>query len=217
MTGSVVDFSAVAQTKLTYIASGTLILFSISGNAANVNGAVMSYTDGSAKTATADASGNYSFTVSNGWSGTVTPSATGYTFSPASKSYSSVAADQTGQNFSISAVLISGNAGTAGATLSYTDGTAKTATADGTGAYSFWVSYNWSGSVTPSATGYTFTPASISYSNLAAPQTGQNFTASSVPVISGNAGASGVTLSYTDGTAKNRHIRWQRQLFNYRL
>ena len=202
MTGSVVDFSAVAQTKLTYIASGTLILFSISGNAANVNGAVMSYTDGSAKTATADASGNYSFTVSNGWSGTVTPSATGYTFSPASKSYSSVAADQTGQNFSISAVLISGNAGTAGATLSYTDGTAKTATADGTGAYSFWVSYNWSGSVTPSATGYTFTPASISYSNLAAPQTGQNFTASSVPVISGNAGASGVTLSYTDGTAK---------------
>jgi len=72
---------------------------------------------------------------------------------------------------------ISGNAGVAGATLSYTDGTPKTATASETGEYSFAVPYNWSGVVTPSKTGYVFTPASRTYSNVVSNQTGQDYTA----------------------------------------
>ena len=110
----------------------------ISGNA-GVAGATLSYYDGMPKTVTADGSGAYTFQVPTGWSGTVTPSKAGYTFDPASMTYTNVLADQTGQNFSATGVIItiSGNAGVAGATLSYTDGTPKTATADGIGLYTF--------------------------------------------------------------------------------
>jgi M6 family metalloprotease-like protein len=78
---------------------------------------------------------------------------------------------------SITGFAISGNAGVGGATLSYTDGTPKTATADGSGLYSFVVPSGWSGTVTPSKTGYTFSPVSRSYTNVLANQTEQNYTA----------------------------------------
>ena len=132
----------------------------ISGNA-GVAGATLSYVDGTTKTVTANGSGDYSFQVPINWSGTVTPSKAGYTFSPASMSYTDVQADQPGQNYSTDGVMvtISGYTGIAGATLSYTDGTPKTVTADDAGMYSLDVSYNWSGTVTPSKTGVDFIPA----------------------------------------------------------
>jgi len=176
----------------------------ISGNA-GVAGATLSWTDGTAKTTTADGSGNYTISVSNGFTGTVTPSLTGYTFNPVNKSYSNITSNQTGQNYTATAITytISGNAGIGGATLSWTDGTAKTDTADGSGNYSFTVSYNFTGTVTPSLAGYTFTPVSKSYTNVLANQTSQNYTATAITyTISGNAGFAGATLSWTDGTAK---------------
>jgi hypothetical protein len=182
----------------------------ISGNA-GIGAVTLSYTDGTAKTATADSAGLYTFTVPSGWTGTVTPSLAGYTFTPASKSYTNLLADQTGQDYTAnlippSSYTISGNAGVAAATLSYTDGTAKTATADNAGLYTFTVPSGWTGTVTPSLAGYTFTPASKSYTNLLADQTGQDYTANLIPpssyTISGNAGVGAAILSYTDGTPK---------------
>ena len=70
----------------------------ISGNAGEV-GAVLSYEDGVVKEATAGDGGVYSFTVSYGWSGTVTPSKTGYDFAPPSRTYTEVTTDQTGQDY----------------------------------------------------------------------------------------------------------------------
>lgn len=150
----------------------------ISGNA-GAAGATLSYTDGTPKTATASGSGNYSFAVSYNWSGTVTPSLTGYSFTPAYRVYTFVRSDQTGQDYAATPITftISGNAGVAGATLSYTDGTPKTATASGSGNYSFAVSYNWSGAVTPSLTGYNFTPSYRTYTNVLSDKTNQNYTA----------------------------------------
>jgi hypothetical protein len=46
-----------------------------------------------------DATGNYTGTVSYGWSGTVTPSKTQWTFSPVNRVYSSITSNQTGQNY----------------------------------------------------------------------------------------------------------------------
>ena len=46
--------------------------FSISGNT-GIDNVTLNYTDGIPKTATSTADGSYSFTVSSGWSGTVTP------------------------------------------------------------------------------------------------------------------------------------------------
>jgi hypothetical protein len=155
--------------------------YTISGNA-GIAEATLSYTDGTPKTATADGSGNYSFTVPYAWSGTVTPSKPGYTFTPASLSYYMLN-DQTGQNYTASPATytISGNAEIPGVTLSYTDGSAKTATTDGSGNYSFIVSYNWSGTVTPSHPCYTFSPEFSSYTNVTANKTAQNYTATGNP------------------------------------
>jgi len=72
---------------------------------------------------------------------------------------------------------ISGNAGAPGVTLRYTDGSFKTATSNGSGNYSFQVSYGWSGTVKPSKAGMIFTPASRTYANVTANKTGQNYTA----------------------------------------
>jgi hypothetical protein len=72
--------------------------FTISGNA-GVAGAILRYTNVTAKTATADEGGNYSFNVPSGWSGTVTPSKAGVIFSPASRTYTNVTADKTSQNY----------------------------------------------------------------------------------------------------------------------
>jgi hypothetical protein len=96
--------------------------------------------------------------------------------------------------------MISGNAGAGGVVLSYTDGTPKTATADGAGHYSFSVPTGWSGTVTPSLAGYTFSPASRSYTNVRADQAGQDYTAQAHYSISGNAGVASATLYYTDTT-----------------
>ena len=164
------------QTSQDYTA--TAITYTISGNA-GIAGATLNYTDGTPKTANADGSGNYSFTVSYNWSGTVTPSFTGYTFTPANRTYTNVLSNQTSQDYTATAITytISGNAGIAGATLNYTDGTPKTATADGSGNYLFTVTYNWSGTVTPSLTGYNFSPTNRTYSNVLSNQTAQEYSA----------------------------------------
>ena len=47
-----------------------------------------------------DENGYYGEVVDSGWSGTVTPVLTGYTFTPASREYTNVTQDQTDQNFS---------------------------------------------------------------------------------------------------------------------
>ncbi len=72
--------------------------FTISGNA-GMGGVMLSYNDGGPRTVTTDANGSYSITVLYGWSGTVTPSRTGFTFIPASRTYSYLAADQTHQDY----------------------------------------------------------------------------------------------------------------------
>jgi hypothetical protein len=74
-------------------------------------------------------------------------------------------------------VTISGNASVNAATLSYTNGTPRTASSQINGSYSFQVPSGWSGTVTPTHPCYTFNPANRSYSNIATNQPGQNYAA----------------------------------------
>ena len=164
------------QTNQNYTA--TAVTYTISGSTGAAGaGATITYTGGS--TTANGTTGNYSFTVSSGWSGTVTPSKTDFTFTPASRSYTNVTSNQSNQNYTAvaSTPSISGNAGVGGATLSYTDGTPKTATANSSGDYTFQVSNNWSGTVTPSKTGFSFVPGNRAYTNVVAGQTEQNYIA----------------------------------------
>ena len=193
--------------------TGTPAPYTISGNVrtsggAGISGVTMSGLPGNPST---DANGFYSATVPSGWSGTVTPAAAGYTFSPASRSYSNVAGNQPGQDYAGTPVTytisgnvrISGGAGISGVTLSGLPGNPST---DANGYYSATVTSGWSGTATPGAAGYTFSPPSRSYSNLPGNQTGQDYTGTPAPYsISGNvrtsggAGISGVTMSGLPG------------------
>ncbi|MGB8984147.1 MAG: right-handed parallel beta-helix repeat-containing protein, partial [Anaerolineales bacterium] len=78
---------------------------------------------------------------------------------------------------------ISGNAGSPGVTLEYTDGISESVTADGAGEYTLWVSPNWSGAITPSKTGYIFVPVNRSYTEVITNLIGQDYIAQGVPII----------------------------------
>jgi len=58
------------------------------------------------KCTTSASNGMYSCTAPNGWSGTITPTLSGYTFNPGSASVSNVTASKTGVNFAGTAILV---------------------------------------------------------------------------------------------------------------
>ena len=71
----------------------------ISGNA-GIASAILKYVDGNLKSVTADANGNYIIKVPYNWSGKITPTKTGISsFTPASRTYSSIKVNQAAQNF----------------------------------------------------------------------------------------------------------------------
>jgi hypothetical protein len=70
--------------------------------------------------------------------------------------------------------IISGNAGIAGAIITYTGGST---TADLSGSYSFTVPIGWVGTVTPSLPGYTFIPPNRIYVNVVDDQPDQDYLA----------------------------------------
>jgi len=165
-----------------------IVYYTISGSVktaagAAIPGVILMPNTGS--TATSDSSGNYSLTVASGWTGTVTPYRSGYTFT-SSLSYSNVTSNKTNQNYigtsqTPTSYTVSGSVkdtnstGVSGVTLSLSN-SGGTATSAGTGFYTATVSSGWSGTVTPSKTGCTFTPASQTFSSVTSNQS-QNFTA----------------------------------------
>jgi hypothetical protein len=70
----------------------------ISGNT-EAPGVELTYVDRTLQSITSDSSGNYSFSVMTGWSGTVTPSKPGYTFAPPSITYTNIDGSQTNQDY----------------------------------------------------------------------------------------------------------------------
>jgi hypothetical protein len=130
-----------------------------------------------------DVSGFYSDVVSSGWQGTVTPTKAGYVFAPPSKGYNGVQSDQTDQNYTgtTQGYTISGYVRTAtGAPVSNVElnGLPVTTISDGSGFYSCGISSGWSGTVTPVKGGYSFSPISIPYSSVMSDLSNQNYTGS---------------------------------------
>jgi hypothetical protein len=128
---------------------------------------------------TSASDGAYAITVPYGWSGTVVPAKTAYTFSPDNIAYSNVQASLSGQSYVAThdPVTISGNAGVVGAFLSYSDGSHKTVAANSSGIYTVTVPYNWSGTIAPSKTDYSFTPPFRTYTNVTENKLNEDFTA----------------------------------------
>jgi hypothetical protein len=176
--------------------------FTVSGTIAGSggSGAIVTLSGSSSGSTTADASGNYTFSGLANGSYTVTPSKTGFTFTPASLAVTVSGANATA-NFATQTYSITGTItgpGASGATVSLTGAATATTTANSSGVYTFSGLTNGSYTVTPSKTGFTFTPAS-----LAVTVSGANATANfatqtySITGTIAGPGASGATVSLT--------------------
>jgi len=202
-TSQTVTVNSASTTGVNFAVS--IPTWSISGTitpAANGAHTVVTLGGAASATSTADASGNYSFSGLAGGSYTVTPSLTGFTFSPASQAVIVSNANVTGVNFSTVTYTLSGTisgSGGNGAAVTLTQGatTVATVAANSSGVYTFGGLASGSYTVTPSLTGFTLSPASqaviVSNANVA----GVNFSTVTYTLsgtISGSAG-NGATLT----------------------
>jgi hypothetical protein len=146
--------------------------------------------------------GDYTGTVTDGWSGAVTPTAGGYVFDPANRTYTGVTSDQTDEDYTatsdasvigISGVVDDGTAGLPGVIL---NGLPINPSTNPAGYYINTVSSGWSGTVIPAAAGYTFAPANTPYSNVTTDQTDQDYTAAADATVLGISGH----VTEADGT-----------------
>jgi len=183
--------------------TATLLTFKIagyvldSGNSAPISNTSVSaengggpwtskYGTGSAMT---DSSGYYEVWVDYNWSGKVTPARYAYAFEPNGTSYENVKADYntTGQDYAgtLLTFKISGcirnecNTPIAAVTVSADNGGGQNITGTN-GLYEIWVSYAWSGTVTPEKLHYTFNPAGLSYIGVLTDQADQNYAANNI-------------------------------------
>jgi len=167
---------------------------------------------------TTDAAGYFAMLAPSGWSGTAVPAKAGYTFMPASHSFSNVESTLTNQNFTagpveasspaISGVVTGGGVPLSGVLLTFTG--LGSVTTNASGAYTMFVPSGWSGTVTPSAAGYTFSPPSRSYPAVTSDQPNQDYAAASalpasvtlsgrVTFSESGGGVQGIVLSFSGG------------------
>jgi hypothetical protein len=192
--------------------------WSISGTvspAASGTGTTLTLSGAASRTTTADASGNFTFTGLLNGSYTVTPSKTGFTFTPASQPVTVNGANVAAVNFtaapiptwSISGTVSPAAAGT-GTTLTLSGAASATTTADASGNFTFTGLANGSYTVTPSKSGFTFSPANQPVTVNGANMAGVNFTATAIPTwsISGTvspaATGSGTTLTLSGAASR---------------
>jgi hypothetical protein len=159
--------------------------YSVSGTVTNSAGTAISgvtVSNGSTSVST-NSSGAYTFTGLNNGTYTLTPSLSGTSFSPASRSVTVNGANVTGQNFtgtggsttySVSGTVTT-STGAAISGVSISNGSTSVST-NTSGQFTFANLANGTYTLTPSLSGYTFSPTSRSATVNGANVTGQNFT-----------------------------------------
>jgi hypothetical protein len=159
----------------------------------------------------ADGSGNYSVGGLASGDYTVTPSKTGYSFAPLSRSVTLTNANATAVNFTVSAVVISGSispvAAGSGATVTLAGAMNASVTADSSGVFSFVGVANGDYTVSATKAGFTFSPASQAVTIAGGTSaTGVTFTGQPIPTwtISGTvAGGPGAAVALTGAATRN--------------
>ena len=210
------QYAAFLTTGGAYQASYGGTLYSLSGtiSGAGGNAATVTLSGAATATTTASASGTYSFSGLANGAYTVTPTNSSFTFSPASQNATVNGANVTGVNFSSAAVTysisgtISGAGGNA-ATVTLSGAATATTTANASGNYTFSGLANGAYTVTPSKTGYTFTPASQNVTVNGANVTAGNFSSAGVPVVqlSTTAINFGIVLDFTTSSTGSVTVR----------
>ncbi len=201
VTVSTANVTASFTSVQTYTISGT-----ISGTGGS--GATVKLSGAATATTTANASGAYSFTGIQAGTYTVTPSKTGAVFTPTSRSVTVNNANVTANFSGVQTFTISGTvsgAGASGATVRLTGAATASTTTNASGAYSFTGVAPGSYTVTPTKTGFNFSPANkavtVSTANVTASfsSTAQTFSISGT--ISGAGGASATVRLSGAGSA----------------
>ncbi len=155
--------------------------FTIAGQVASdgtaLAGVTMTLSGSATGSAITDNNGNYGLAAAPGGSYTVTPSMVGFTFSPASISFTGLSANQTANfaasalNYTISGQILGpGGTGLGGVGVqaaAYTNGTVT----DRGGNYSLSVPAFGNYTVTPNRTGYYFSPGSVAFNDLSGNET----------------------------------------------
>ncbi len=229
-TGYTADFVPVAGRTFTDSVTGTCnkavtgTTYSVSGTIATSAGAGISgvsVSNGSTSVTT-NASGQYTFTGMANGTYTLTPSLSGYTFSPTSRSVTVSGANVTGANFtgtpptnttySVSGTIAtSAGAGISGVSVS---NGSTSVTTNASGQYTFTGMANGTYTLTPSLSGYTFSPTSRSVTVSGANVTGANFTGTppssggtvvlnvNLPSVASGSWSSAYPVSIPAGTTK---------------
>jgi hypothetical protein len=172
---------AFTATASTWTISGT-----VSPTTAGV-GTLLTLSGAAAATATADASGNYTFVGLPNGNYVVTPTKSGYTFTPTGVAVSISGANVAGVNFTATAVptwsisgMVSPASLGAGTLLTLSGTPSGTTTVDTSGNYLFTGLPNGAYTITPSKTGYTFSPTALQVNVSGRDITGVNFVAQAV-------------------------------------
>ncbi len=177
-----------------------------------IEGVTITFSGGEGE-ATTDADGNYSHSVSYGWSGTATPSLAGYGFTPSSREYAEITSDQTNEDYTGFIVYIisgfirdGGGEGIDEVTITFSNNGGEVLTA-ADGSYSHAVKEGWSGTATPAKNCYSFVPPSQDYTNVSSDHTNQDYTGTfliytisgTIRMASTSAPLSGVVMSGLPG------------------
>lgn len=179
----------------------------ITSNSTGLAGVIVSLSGASTALTITDSSGNYSFTGQSNGDYTVSPSLSGYVFSPSGTVVTISSTDKAGIDFTATASTtptysISGTVSGAvqsGVTITLSGTSSGSILTDSNGNYSFSGVANGSYTVTASKTGYTFSPV-FSITVNGANITGQNFTATANVVPSSAKAITAFSLNGVVGT-----------------
>jgi plastocyanin len=179
---NITAFNFTATAFPTFSISGT-----VTSGGSGLSDVTMMLNGADSDTVTTDASGNYTFSGLGNGNYAITPSKTGFAFSPTSSSQTLSGTNITAVNFtatpvstfSIYGTVTSGGSELSGATMTLSGAGSAATTTDANGNYTFSALANLSYSITPSKTGFTFSPTSSSQTLSGANITFFNFIATS--------------------------------------
>ena len=159
-----INFTATANSGTTYSISG-----SVTSGGVSLSGVTMTLSGTSSGIATTLANGNYCFTNLKNGLYTATPTFAGYVFNPVSQvvtingdnvtAINFTATANSGTTYSISGTVTNGGVALSSVTITLSGTSSGSTSTNSSGSYSFTGLANGSYTITPSLSGYEFTPA----------------------------------------------------------
>jgi PKD repeat protein len=215
---------ATGTATVTITVTGTATTYSINGYVRNVSGvglsgAIVLLTGNASQTVTTAGDGSYQFAnLTSGSNYTVTPSLSGYAFTPVNSSTAPLSAHWSNVNFSgsatgtaayyIAGTVTSNSVGLAGVNMTISGSANTTTTTASNGYYKFTgLPENGNYVITASKSGYVFSPASITKLAIGSNQDSRDFTAVASYCIKGlvtntkGAPLNGVTMTLSGATS----------------